>query len=383
MLKMKNLKVIFAIIITLTIVASCSKNNNSEEAGDAYSITGTISQDSAHYDTDLKLFIDKHGSFVEETLPVLKGHFAYTGMTTGLDELYLTDSEGRTVRFLAKGGSQIDLTIDSLGTPSFAEVDSINIVYQQLVSGFEECDEKERKDYLDSVCIQYNTSILPALLIRDRMHLLNDSIHMRQCLGRISADVKPQWLVNSLEERFDRPSERLRKSKRLNPLPVMKTDIDTVTFDFSVTRQNSGYLYFWADFDQESVDSLKMLVPMAKHYGLHKYLDEYVAKEKTRRPKRIDIVTVCLHAADSAAWKEAINGLPGYHILLQAGFSDPVVKSWNIRKIPYNVVIDRFSNVLDSYQWGHDLRLSLDKAPTNFSVQLNGSKNNQRRAPRD
>ena len=107
-----------------------------------------------------------------------------------------------------------------------------------------------------------------------------------------------------------------------------------------------------------------------------------MTKEKKRRPKRVDIMTVCLHAADSAAWKKAIDKLPGYHVLLQSGFSDPTMKSWKITTVPYNIITDRFSNIQDSYLWGKDLRDALEKTPSNFSVKLNGSKNSVSRTAR-
>ena len=379
---MKTIKALFLLIISLYSVASCSKSDSEGNARDAYNVAGSIFQDSASADADLRLFVDKHGRFEEVTLPVLKGRFAYKGSTSGIDELFLVDDKGNVVSFFAKAGSEIDMTIDSLGQAVFGGKDSLNMMYYQLVAQFEECDDSQRGDFLDSVCYTYRTSIVPALLIRDRMQLLNDSVRLRQCLGRITNEGKPQWLVNSLEQRFDNGGQKMKRSLRLNPLPKFGTDNDTVFVDFSETRTNSMYIYFWADYSQESVDSLKMLVPMAKYYGLHNYLDEYVKKEKTRRPKRVDIMTVCLHAADSAEWKKAIDQLPGYHVLLQSGFSDPAMKSWKITTVPYNIIIDRFSNVQDSYLWGKDLRNALEKTPSNFSVKLNGSKNSVSRTAR-
>lgn len=379
---MKTFKAILYIIITLLVVASCSKSNSREESGDVYTISGSISQDSATADADLRLFVDKHSHLVEEVLPVLKGRFAYKGTTSGTDELFLIDTKGHIVNFFATAGSQIDLTIDNDGHAIFGGSDSTNLIYSQLVAEFEDCSEAERRAYLDSVCQKYNNSIAPALLIRDRMQLLNDSVHLRQCLGRIASDVKPAWLVNSLEQRFDNPGIQLKKNSRLFPLPKFRTNIDTVFINFNETRLNSLYVYFWADYSQESVDSLSMLVPLAKYYGLHDYLDEYVKRESIRRPKRVDMLTVCLHAADSAAWLKAIDGLPGSHVLLQSGFSNSTLKSWKITKVPYNMIIDRFSNIQDSYLWGQDLRDAFDRTPSNFSVTLNGRKNNISRAAR-
>ena len=379
---MKTLQAISIIIISLLFVASCSKLNSDIDAGDSYSVSGSISMDSASADVELKLFIDKHGSLVEEALPVLKGRFAYKGKTLGTDELILIDHKGHTVNFFANAGSHIELNIDASGNPAFGSSDTLNLVYNQLVKELEECQEKNRSQYLDSVCQLYSHSLAPGLLIRDRMQLLNDSVLLRQCLGRISDEAKPDWLVDGLEDRFDKSGFKLKKNNRLDPLSKFRTEIDTVFINFNETRLNAMYIYFWADYSQQSVDSLQMLTPMAQYYGLHQYLDEYVNREKTRRPKRVDILTVCLHAADSAAWRKSVAGLPGHHILLQSGLSHSTIKSWKVTTVPYNIIVDRFSNVLDSYLWGQELRDALEKTPSNFSVTLNGSKNNYSRTPR-
>lgn len=379
---MKTLTTLIILIISLFSVASCSNSNSEVEDSDSYSVAGQIASDSASVDTDLKLFIDKHGSLVEETLPVLKGKFAYKGKTEAVDELFLIDDKGRAIKFFAHAGSHIELNIDQSGSPSFGNRDSLNLLYHQLVSEFEACSQSNRSQYLDSVCQLYRHSLAPALLIRDRMQLLNDSVHLRQCLGRISEAAKPSWLSDDLEERFDKSGLRLVKNSRLAPLSKFRTDIDTLFVNFNETRQNAMYVYFWADYNQPSVDSLQMLTPLARYYGLHEYLDEYVKTEKSRRPKRVDILTICLHAADSATWRKSIEGLPGRHVLLQSGFSHSTIKSWKVTTVPYNIIVDRFSNVLDSYLWGQDLREAIDKTPSNFSVTLNGSKNNNRRITR-
>ena len=380
---MKCIKAILSIIITLFVVASCSKSDGVKDTEVDYTISGSIVQDSASIDADLKLFIDKHSHLVEEFLPVLKGKFAYKGKTSSVDELFIVDANGHVVNLFALPGAQIEIAIDVDGKAKFAGSDTINPIINDLLSEFDGLQDLKRKNLIDTICEKYGNSIISTLVIRERMNVLNDSVSLRRSLGRISDDAKPEWLMNVIEQQFDRTGIRLKKNVRLSPLSKFSTDIDSVFIDFNESRPNAMYLYFWADYNQQSIDTLKTLTPIAKEYGLHEYFFKFKSKDKDRKPKRVDIVTICLHAEDSASWKKAIEGIPGSHILLKDGFNNPTMKSWKINRVPYNLIIDRFSNIQDSYQWGKDLRVVLEKMPNNFSTQANGSENNLRRASRN
>ena len=75
------------------------------------------------------------------------------------------------------------------------------------------------------------------------------------------------------------------------------------------------------------------------------------------------------------------------HFYRQPGFYDGVDEMIEMfagadPDAAYNIIIDRFSNVQDSYLWGKDLRDALEKTPSNFSVKPNGSKNSVSRTAR-
>lgn len=367
------LRTAISIVAALFVLVSCSKRGGTE-SGDAYTISGTISRDSMPADAVLRLFIDKHTHLQQEELPVLNGHFAYKGKTTSLDELFLVDDHGLSVRLFATPGADIEFTIDSLGEATFSGSDSTNIIYRQLIDEFAACREIKKREYLDSVCQLYRTSMIPALVIRDHMSLLTDSVHLRKCLGRLTDEAKPEWLTDALEQSFDNPGLRIKKNLRLSPLPKFGTEIDTIPFDFNESRPDGMYVYFWADYSQESVDSLQMLAALADQYGLHDRMQDFLKKHSkakdNRRPKRVGLFTICLHASDSAAWLSHIDGVPGTHVLLKEGFSNSVMKSWRISRVPYNLLIDRFSNVQDSYRWGKELRDAFERMPNNFSARI-------------
>lgn len=375
-----SVKNILAIIITLLFVAGCNGSFKSGPKAGDYNISGSISVDSAYYDEDIHLFIDKHDSIVHVMLPVLHGNFAYKGRTSDLDELFIVSGHGQTANFFAAAGSQIKITIDKEGRTTFAEEDELNRSIQEVIDRFDTITTLTKGQYLDTICKNYSNSVIAGILLRDRMQMVEDSMYLRQCLGRLSDEAKPEWVLKAIEQQFDAPPVKLRKNKRLAPLSTFKTAVDSVEFDVSASRQNAMYLYFWADYNPLSVDSLQMLKPLAEHFGLHEYFDTF--SEKGRRPKRIDMLTICLHAADSASWLQSIKGLPGTHVLLQDGFSNKTMLGWKINKVPYNIIIDRFSNVQDSYVWGTELQTVFERMPSNYSTP-NGSKNNLSRTSRN
>jgi len=378
---MKSLRSIFFIIIPLLLVAGCSGKFGSDNKSGEYNISGTISQDSAFMDDDIRLFIDKHDGLVCEVLPVLHGKFAYKGSTSDLDELFIVSGHGQSANFFASAGSQINIDIDKEGQITFGEDDILNNNIQSACNKFDTVTSISKIQYLDSICKEYSNSVVASIIIRDKMYLVEDSVHLRQCLGKLTEEAKPSWLLKAIEQQFNAPSIRLKKNKRLSPLTKFHTSVDTINYDMSESRQNACYIYCWADYSQTSVDSLQMLTPLAKHFGLHEYFDTFDAKD--RRAKRIDIITICLHAADSASWLTTIEGLPGSHILLQDGFSNETMLGWKINKVPYNVIVDRFSNVQDSYRWGDELREALERMPSNYTTPKNGSKNNFSRTSRN
>lgn len=378
---MRYLLSVISIIITLLSLFGCSKSDKTQAAPEEeYTIYGTIRQDSATAGSDLKLFIDKHSALYQDELPVLSGKFVYKSSTNDLDEVYIVDCKGRTVRVFATGGVQIEVNIDSLGTATFAGSDSLNQAFHTACHNIDSLDDTQalKKDkikaYLDSLSKRYGNTALPALIVREKMLAINDSIYLRQYLGRLSDQSKPSWLEKSLEQQFDDRGLYLKRNVRLPYLPKFRTSVDSITFDMKETRQNACLLYFWADYDSTSIDSLQMLQPLAMQYGLHEYAETYKSPDGNRRPKRVDIFTFCLHAGDSASWLKRVSDLPGTHILLQDGFANPAIKAWNISRMPYNLIIDRYGNVQDSYRWGAELREVMDRQPNNYSIDISKAK---------
>lgn len=215
---MRYLSIIISIIITLQIVASCSSNSESESSrGEEYTIFGTVWQDSLSKGSDMKVLVDKHGSFYEEDLPVLSGRFIFKNATSDADEVYLVDNLGRSVKVYALGGAQIEVNIDSLYHASFIGPDSLNIQLRQAASVLDSLrnlpyvKEDSVKAFVNRIGEQYSGTLVPSLLVQERMRVINDSIFVRQFMGSLSDKSKPNWLVDNIELQFDNKGMRTKK----------------------------------------------------------------------------------------------------------------------------------------------------------------------------
>lgn len=317
---------------------------------------------------------DGHGSIDFADLPVAwnsapegrfrQGSFFYEGRTErGVDQLYLYDAQGRVHRFFATAGSRITMQIDSLGQMSFPN-DSLNgWLHSAAALLADSVGVEQRRTSMDSLCRAEREDVRVTLLLREHLEAFEDSVFVRRCLGRLSDAAKPTWLMNSIERMLDSRAVVLKSGSRLRSLPQWRAVGDSTDYDLSATRQQMLLIYFWADFDRPSVDSLKMFNRLARQYGLYDYYAKF--DRKARQPRHIELFSVCLHAADSASWLRQIEGLEGRHFLLPGGFSHPDIARWRIDRVPAIMVLDRFGTLTGLDLWGDDLRKILNRATVN------------------
>lgn len=359
MLKMKNIRVSMAALSALALTACGGQKEAEQETNrEPYSITAVMPADSAV--TTVGVEVDTHGRLLSEQVPVSRGHFAYQGTASGIDEVYLLLSGGNLCRMYAYGGMQSELSIDSAGRVAFAGSDTINGWLQEHQARFEGLSHQDSRKLMDSIVEAESASMRAALLLRDEVAAFNDSLYVRRQIGRFSEAGQPAWLVKAVENLLDVRGRSLKVNTRLKMSEFR--DHELAQYDLKLTRQKSMLMLFWADTDSASVDSLRSLPDIARQYGLY----EYEAKFKTtkdHRPKHIEFMTFCLHAQDSAAWLKAVDGIPGRHVYLTAGLADPRIMPWGIRSLPYNIVVDRFGNIQGYGRWGQDLRVVLNRAP--------------------
>lgn len=336
-----------------------------EEAWSQYQVHGTLQMvDSV---PTMVIIADHHGAVDCDTVSLgADGSFDYSGQALTIDELYLSLPSGEVARMFAAEG-QYEIAIDSLDQISFAADDSLNLWIQERDTLFAgSVTAKVRRETMDSLCRTYSSDVRMGLLLRRQVQAVDDSVFVRRCLGRLNPSAKPGWVVSDIDYllslKYRLPSS---SRERLKPLPKLRCWQDSlVSYDFQASRSQTVLMYFWADYDSTSIDSLRMFAQLTKEYGLYDQLAKFERK-KGRQPRRIELMSICLHAADSAAWKEVIADIPGVHCLLEAGFSEENVAAWHINSVPCTMVLDRFSTLLATDVWGKDLRQHLDRATIN------------------
>lgn len=363
--------VLISTIFSFTLIflfAACGKGSGdvSAEIKGQYQVRGLLSvADSVDH---IIVIADHHSCADCDTVAVAAdGSFTYLGETSSIDELLLCLPNGETGRLYAVADGEYEVSVDTLSQLAFAAGDTLNGWLQERNPLFADSIAMDiRRAAMDSLCRTCASDVRAALLLREHLLSLQDSIFVRRCLGRLKPEAKPGWLVSSIDYLLTlkgRQPSTLRE--RLKPLPSWWCWQDSaVYYSLEQSRSESVVLYFWADYDSVSIDSLKMFRQLADQYGLYDRLGHFDRK-KGHLPRRIELVSVCLHAADSAAWKEVIASVPGKHCLRQAGFSDVSVSAWRVGKVPCTLVLDRFSTQLGHDIWGKELRQQLDRAAVN------------------
>lgn len=340
----------------LFVFNACSKGEAEQDQGRPYRVTGTIQADSAFVLDHLLLIADNHSSLQFDTLR-LDGDtvFSSSFMTAGIDELYLCCDSCELCRFYATGDMEVELSvsIDSVITTRFRQTaaDTVNAWLKGMSKLMADQSEQRRHQIMDSVVASGDASFRTSLLLRDELLEFKDSLYVRQLLGSMSQEVKPEWLIKSIDNLLYAKSGFRDRSRRLVSASFDVKD-DTVLFNMGANRSDYLLVYFWADYSEASVDTLQTL---AKLY------------DKEYKDKRLQIMTCCLHAADSTWWSEKLGKLTGKHTWVKGGFSDPRITNWGIETVPSVLLLDMYNNQQQRNVWGEPLRKALDRLPKRYN----------------
>ncbi len=345
---MKSILLFLSGLLTSLFLLSCSETNRRVAEGVPYTLTGTLWQDSATIDSLVTLIVDRHEFsfsaegdslpvFEELTLPVVGGHFSYKGKSpVDVDELYLYDQYGHVVRLYGTSGANLEVEVLKDGSIRQSPVDT--------------------------------TDVLRTVMLRDSIPLMNDSLRVRRILGGLPESAKPDWLMSSINTILDQLSTHVSKSTRLPRITLQLTD---TVYPLLSNRQEYLLLYFWSEDVASSVDSLQTFTSIARDYGLYSFANTFVKeKSKTRRAKarRVELLSVCMQASDSASWQAKIQDIPGKHTLLKGGYAHPLATVCQIHRLPCLILVDRFGNYQTKDVWGMELYKWLDKAPLNSDI---------------
>ena len=86
-------------------------------------------------------------------------------------------------------------------------------------------------------------------------------------------------------------------------------------------------------------------------------------EKKKKKTKRLRILTFCLHASDSAAWRKAIRQIPGEHVWLKEGWNHPAVQDWEVEQVPGLLLIDRYAQVQERNIFSTELSKKVERLP--------------------
>lgn len=369
--------ILSVILVSFTwLLSACHSGKDGGPDGGAYDVMTTFDVDSTVVLDNLVLYTDNHAVLRADSLLLSSDHsFSHEGHTSGIDELYLCSDGGELCRFYAAEGSRVDISLQTEGDSlvvRFAseDQDSINPWLTHQLDHMKTMKSKEAHAYLDSLCHQFPADVRTTLLLRETIDLGRDSIFVRRCLGALTDQAKPKWLVKSIDQLLSLTSDFLLRNKRLTGC---KFSTDSIDYDLSASRSDYLLIYFWSDYSQTSIDSLQAL-------------SDLVTKEYDM--KRLKLLSCCLSAPDSLWWRDKIKDIGGMHVWLPAGFSDKRIYAWHIDQIPGLILCDMYNNQQQRNVWGKKLRDAIERIPnrSGFShtntKKANGRPNNLRRPAR-
>lgn len=342
-----------ALVAALGLMLSCNVGGGNAGEGQAYHIKGTVALDSSQIvDNKLVLFTDNHRTLVQDTIFVTQeGTFEHEGHTQGFDELYLCGEEGELCRFYASGNMEVNLSLTSSEEGVKVQfhqlpTDTINGWLQEKKASLEGLSSRENRNVIESLIRENPTDMRVSLLLRDQIAAINDSLYIRQSLGSLKEEAKPDWMKKSIDQTLNVLGSG-KKSSYVR-LPGATFELADTIIDLASSRSDYLLVCFWADYSKPSIDTLRALAGMIK---------------RDYEGKRVSFMSCCLHAEDSAMWRVRSNFLDGSHTWVKGGFSDPRMRAWNIQQVPSVILMDMYCNQTQRDVWGEDLRRALDRLP--------------------
>lgn len=336
----------------LLSMVSCRDQEPAATEGNVYTVQARFDVDSTLSLDHMVLYADNHVALYNDSLTLSPDKtVSAERRTPAIDELYLCSDGGELCRFYAMGGMQVQLALSGRADSLVAVFDAsggdtVNVWLREQMLAFEPMEAKERRTRMDSLCHQMAGDVRCALLLREEIRNLDDSVCVRRCLGALTPEAKPEWLVQSIEDLLTATSSYMERSRRLAAAKFVVND--STTYDQGTTRSDYLLIYCWADYDQASVDSLKVLADLLA--------DEYDMK-------RLVLLSCCLGPADSAAWQKQVGDLEGMHVLVPAGLADKRVRDWRVNRVPTLILCDMYNNQQQRNVWGKTLRDALTRVP--------------------
>lgn len=338
------------LVLLASLTAACHRGEGVADGEGVYTLRARVATDSTVSLSHLVLLADSHVSLRADSLELGADSTCRSEQVTpGLDEFYLCADGGELCRGFAMAGMEVSVRIEGCADSLVARfeptpTDSLNPWLEQQHLALDSLKPADRCMVIDSLCHALAADVRCALLLRDEVDRMSDSLAVRRCLGALRPEAKPEWLVRSIEERLTSASRFLWNNHRLTAAKFQVND--STVFDMAATRSDYLLVFCWADYDTASVDSLRVLARLME--------DDYYMK-------RLQLLDICLSAADSASWQQQVKGLPGMHVWLPAGLADPRIRRWSVDGTPFIALCDMYNNQQHRLVWGGPLRNALTR----------------------
>jgi hypothetical protein len=274
---------------------------------------------------------------IDSLQPDAAGNYRLTGSTRDVAELYIATPQGTMQSLFAAADGDYRWTY---GRQGITATDSLNGWLQETASALRAMSPDSCLRAIDSICRRDVRQVRSALLVRELLPSVADTLSLRRSLGHLASEAKPVWVMYDIDHRMD---ERYRQqySGLLNR-SFKFADAKGATLDLAKQNRGDMLFYFWADYDAASVSALRRL---------------------ESKGGKATVVTFCLHAADSGAWRKAVASLPGQNVWIKAGLNHPMLRAWGVERTGLYVLANSSARVL--YRGMDEARLNakLDSIP--------------------
>lgn len=288
------------------------------------------------------------------------GRFSFSAEARDVAELRLLTPGGHVVTMFALAGGSYEVTIDSTGQATFV-ADTLNGWLQAVADTLARRPVESRRRMADSLCLAHPATVRTALMLRDGIRLLGDTLFVRRLLGHLTPTAKPAWLMAQVDSLMDGGYRLWRPARPMGRHSF--TDMEGKTFTLQSLNQEAQLLTFWTDYDTASVASLRELTAVGRDYGVGDDNLARLRRRKEGKPRRLGLVTFCLHAADSAAWREAVRDVPGRHVWLADGFNHTAVRDWAVTGLPDHLLVATSTTMKYRGPIDDAMRARLDSLP--------------------
>ncbi|MDO4511195.1 MAG: hypothetical protein Q4B68_05185 [Bacteroidales bacterium] len=258
-------------------------------------------------------------------------YFEFEGMSPAPALVLIYDAQNRMLaHFVMEDGDHMQLrgdATDLLGIEVKGE--DVNERWYQFIQQHRSEYQDASRSSLDAAIEKYvkenPSDLLSTLLLVADFSQLNNQQKMKQLLGGIEADAKPEWLLKAYQRLVER---RPKSSSKIGSMLLMEDTGDFASINTTTSRSTLLYLWVNSTAHNGEMATLKQL------------------SEEIGDTDRLQICDIYIDA-DTASWRGYTrnDGSTWRHFWAPEGPLNPQLRSLSIASTPLYVVTDSLGNV--------------------------------------